>query len=107
MTEKKKIIGRAPLILGFLFLFNPNITIIDFLPDFIGYILLCVSLSKIADLNDHLYDAYTIFKRMILIDAGKWLAIFWTFSMPVVSEKNSSLLLWTFVFAVVELICLI
>ena len=94
-------------IISFVFLFNPNVSIIDVLPDFIGYMLLCGALTRIADLNDYLYDAVKIFKRMILIDAGKWLAIFWTFSMTVVDQKNSSILLFTFVFSLLELLFLL
>ncbi|MBE6667050.1 MAG: hypothetical protein E7607_01905 [Ruminococcaceae bacterium] len=105
--KEKTIINRIPLIISFIFLFNPNVSIIDVLPDFIGYILLCCALTKIADINDYLYDALKIFKRMILVDAGKWLAIFWTFNMTVVDQKNSSILLFTFVFSVVELMFLL
>ena len=100
-------IKRLPLIISFIFLFNPNVSIIDVLPDFIGYMLLCGALARIADLNDYLYDAVKVFKRMILIDAGKWLAIFWTFSMTVVDQKNSSILLFTFVFSLLELLFLL
>ena len=105
--KEKPMIKRLPLIISFIFLFNPNISIIDFLPDFIGYILLCFALVKIADLNDYLYDSFKIFKRMILVDAGKWLAIFWVFNMTVTDQKNSSILLFTFVFSVIELLFLL
>ena len=106
-AKEKPIIKRLPLIISFIFLFNPNISIIDVLPDFVGYILLCAALAKIADLNDYLYDALKIFKRMVLIDAGKWLAIFWVFNMTVVDQKNSSILLFTFVFSLLELLFLL
>ena len=106
-VKEKPMIKRLPLIISFIFLFNPNISIIDVLPDFVGYILLCLALSKIADLNDYLFDALKIFKRMVLIDAGKWLAIFWVFNMTVVDQKNSSILLFTFVFSVLELLFLL
>ena len=95
------------LIPALCFLFNPNIAVIDVLPDFIGYIFLCLALSKIADLNDDLAEAKTAFLRMIFVDAGKILAIFWIFGMESAGEKSSSFLLWAFVFAFVELILLI
>lgn len=106
MKDNKKIIKKAPLFIALLFLCNPNITVIDPLPDFIGYMLLCVALYRLSDLNESIGGACTAFKRMIFIDAGKWLAIFWIFGMSVTSERSSSILLWTFVFAVVEMICL-
>lgn len=93
--------------LAFLFLFNPNITVFDFLPDFIGYALLIFGMSKIADLNDTLQEARKLFERMILIDAGKILAIFWIFGMQAAGERTSSMLLWSFVFGTLEMICLI
>ena len=107
MKNNKKVINIAFLIISFAFLFNPNITVIDVLPDFVGYIFLCLAISGLADLNNHVSDAYNIFKRMIFIDAAKLLAIFWIFGMSVRGERNTSILLWTFVFSVIELICLI
>ncbi len=89
------------------FLFNPNVTVIDFLPDFLGYLFLTLALSKIADLNEDLAGARTAFTRMILIDAGKLLAILWIFGMEAAGERSSSFLLWTFIFSVVEMIVLI
>lgn len=107
MTGNKKIIRSAPLYIGFLFLCNPNITVIDFMPDFIGYVLICIALYRMCDLGDKLTEAYEAFKKMALIDAGKVLAIFWIFGMAVPSERNTSVLLWTFVFSLIELIVLI
>lgn len=92
---------------AFIFLFNPNITVFDVLPDFIGYVLLIVGMSKIADLNDTLGEARKLFERMILIDLCKILAIFWIFGMQAVGERTSSMLLWSFVFGVLEMLCLI
>ena len=104
---KKKTMGMAVLFVAFLFFSNPNISIIDLLPDFIGYILLCIGLSKVADLSDSIASALSTFRKMILIDAGKWLALVWVFGISAPTEQNSSLLLWSFVFAVVEMLCLI
>ena len=102
-----KIIRSLPLYIGFIFLFNPNITVIDPLPDFIGYILICAALYRLCDLGGGLTEAYEAFKKMALIDAGKLLAVIWIFGMTVPSERNTSILLWTFVFSLVELIMLL
>ena len=77
------------------------------LPDFLGYILLCLGLSRVAPLNDSIDGALSIFKKMILIDAGKWLALLWVFGIATPGEQTSSLMLWAFVFATAEVICLI
>ena len=70
MTEKKQIPWGLFIIAG-VFLFNPNIAIFDFLPDFIGYIILSIALTKLAMLDDNLYEAKRAFDRMIIVDIGK------------------------------------
>ena len=88
-------------------MFNPNINIIDFLLDFIGYIILCVALTSLGDINEYISDALVSFKRMIFIDAGKILAFMWVFGISVTSEHNSSLMLWSFIFGVLALLFLV
>ncbi len=105
--KTKKTISFITIGLSAIFLFNPNINIIDFLPDFIGYILLCLALTPLADMNDTLTDALAGFKKMILIDAAKIVALLWVFGISVVSERNSSLMLWAFTFGVLEVIFVI
>lgn len=93
--------------LSLIFLFNPNIAVIDLLPDFIGYILLSLALIKLADINETVAEAAAIFNKMILIDAAKIFAIIWIFWISPPSEQNSAVLLWTFVFGVLEMVFLI
>ena len=103
-TAEKKQISWGLFAVAFLFLFNPNITIIDPLPDFLGYIILSVALSKLAMINEHIYDAKRAFDRMIIVDIGKIIAILWVFGIDSVSEQNASLLLWSFIFGVLEIL---
>ena len=107
MKAKKNFLGLSWIVAALIFLFNPNLHLIDPLPDFIGYIFLCLAFSKLAELSDEIESATSLFRKMIFIDASKWLALFFTVSMSASGEKNSSLLLWTFVFAILELIVLI
>lgn len=102
--KKTKHINFKAIGLSIIFLFNPNIAVIDILPDFIGYIFLCLGIVNLADLNDDIASALSGFRRMIFIDGAKILALFWIFGMSVTNERNSSLLLWSFVFAVLEAI---
>ncbi len=102
--KNKKIINFTKIGLSLIFLFNPNVNIIDVFPDFIGYILLCSALTGLADMNDTVAEAHNIFKKLILIDAAKILAILWVFGISVTTERNSSLMLWSFAFGVLELI---
>ena len=102
MLKKDKKITFGAFAIAFLFLFNPNIAIVDPLPDFFGYMIICFALSRLAFLNETLYDAKRAFERMVLVDAGKILAIFWIFGIEAISERNTGLLLWSFVFGVLE-----
>ncbi len=108
--ENNKALKRIPwllLALGFIFTVNPNVSIIDVLPDFIGYIIICTALGKLSMLSETIADAKRAFEKMIVVDAGKALAIVWIFGVGSVSERSSSLLLWSFVFGVLEAIFLI
>ncbi len=105
--KEKKTVRFSLMAISMLFLFNPNISVIDILPDFIGYILLCIALTPLADMNESFADAQSAFKKIIVIDAGKLLALFWVFGISVVSERNSSLLLWSFAFGALEMVLVI
>ncbi|MBP5173790.1 MAG: hypothetical protein ILP01_02475 [Clostridia bacterium] len=85
------------------FLFNPVYAVIDPIPDWIGYILLCVALSRLCDVNGHFDDAHRSFFRLALIDALKPVTVLVIFAGIDLSERSTMLLLSTFVFAVVEL----
>jgi hypothetical protein len=110
VTEKKSARNaRIPwnmIVLSFVFIFNPNISIVDPLPDFIGYIILSASLVKLSMLCEPLADARRAFERMILIDVAKLFALVWVFGIDVASERSSSLLLWSFVFGLFEVLFL-
>lgn len=106
----KKEINMFPsriAILSFLFLFNPNVSIIDVLPDFFGYLLLCYALRRIADLNGSVGRARELFLRMIAIDVAKLLSLTFTFALAFGDEQDTMLLLFAFVFGVLELYTLI
>lgn len=107
MTKEKQRLGLGTVTAALIFLFNPNITVIDLLPDCIGYALLCAALARLADLHESIGMAVSAFRKMIFVDAAKLLAILWIFGMTVPTERSSSILLWTFVFGTVEMIFLI
>ena len=107
MKARKSNISYGMLAVAFVFLFNPNMAIIDPLPDLLGYVILSIALSKICMISETLYEAKRAIERLIIIDAGKIISIFWVFGIDAVSERNTSLLLWSFVFAVLECIFVI
>ena len=61
--------------LAFVFLFNPNISVLDVLPDFFGYIILSLALLKVSMLCEGLAEARRAFERLILVDGAKILAM--------------------------------
>ena len=61
------------LLAGLIFLFNPNINVIDVLPDFIGCIFIVKGLSKLSDLDRRIASAKAKFRRLA------WVALFKAF----------------------------
>ena len=86
------------------FLFNPVYAVIDPLPDWIGYVILCVALSRFCDVNVHFDSAHRSFFRLALVDALKPFSVIVIFAGMDLSERSTMMLLATFVFAVVELL---
>lgn len=87
------------LILASVFWFNPLISNIDILPDFIGYLLLMKAFSKASYLNDYADDVCVSAKKMCIVTGVKILSIFMVSSF----DPTMSLLL-SFSFGIVECI---
>ena len=107
MGKVKKNLGIGKLFIAAIFLFNPNIVIIDFLPDFIGYIFLLLGISQLADLNYHFEESKNLFKRMFVVSLAQFFAIFIVFGILPTREQSSALMLMSFAFGALELILLI
>ena len=104
VKNNKNNISFGLVCFALVFLCNPNIAVIDILPDFLGYMILSFALVKLADINENVAEAHKGFRRMILIDAGKLISLIWIFGISLTTEKNTSLLLWSCVFGILELI---
>ncbi len=70
----QKNMGLGYVMLAGIFLFNPIVAFADVLPDCIGYCLLCIGLSALADLNGHIAAALRRFRILILIGVGQIVA---------------------------------
>lgn len=81
------------------FLFSPDISLFDFLPDFIGWSLIALGLVRLADIEMRAEDARNAAKRMILISLVKAVLALFTFRF-----SSSDLLLASFAYAIVEII---
>ena len=57
-----KYLGLGIAAISAIFLFNPDVAIIDVLPDFIGYTLLAVALRFARDLSPHFENAWRKFR---------------------------------------------
>lgn len=91
--------GIGYILVGFLFLINPVIHVLDLLPDCIGFFLIMKGLSQTALFVDHLSEARDKFGKLALIELVK---VFSILLWPMVSD--SGMLLLTFVFSILELL---
>lgn len=62
---REKSMGVLWIVLGICFLWEPTVGVADFLPDLIGWLLITVGISALADLNDDIAEAQRCFRRMI------------------------------------------
>ena len=105
--KQKNIILWGRIIAAIVFFFNPNIGIVDVLPDFIGYILLVTALSKVAVIDDRISDAQILFTRLIYITALRFASLWAVFGIIPPSDQSMAMMLFAFVFDVLDLITLI
>ncbi len=94
---------RFPLILcGFIFIVSPDISIFDFLPDVIGWFLIVLGITPLADIEMRAEDAKVLALRMMLFSAVKTVLSLFTFRFG-----TADMLLVTFSYSLVELITVI
>lgn len=106
MRLAKKNMGLGLVCLAAFFLFNPTVSVVDVLPDCIGYIILYFALRKLADINDHIETAILYIRRMIVVSIAQFLSIFVLFGMVSELEKPTTYLLFSFVVSVCEVVFL-
>lgn len=106
-VKLRKNLGFGYIIASFFFLFNPDINIIDVLPDAFGYILMCAGLTQLSFINPSLEEAGEKFKKMIFVSLGKFAAVVLLFGLFNERERPYGFLLFAFSFLVLDLIFLI
>ncbi len=104
MTEIKK--GSKPLgftlvFIGLLFFFNPYFAVIDFLPDFIGCILILCGLERVSCINRTMGEARTAFFKLLAFDLVKSIVIVIMMAITPDAERPVALLSLSFVYAIV------
>ncbi len=99
-----KYMGLGAAAVAMVFLFDPNIALVDILPDFIGYILLAVSLRLMRDLSPHFEGAWKKFRLLALVTGIKFASLFWVFGeLSNAQERPTMMLLLSFCFSILEL----
>ncbi len=94
---------RFPLILcGFIFIISPDISIFDFLPDVIGWFLIVLGITPLADIEMRAEDAKVLALRMMLFSAVKTVLSVFTFRFG-----TADMLLVTFSYSILELMTVI
>lgn len=103
----KKRMGIGLCLVAMVFFCNPDIVVLDPLPDLFGYILLSLGLSSLAYLNDHFDQASRLFGRMIALSAGRIVFMVVLFTLVSRHERATTILLGNFVFGVLDLLTLL
>ncbi len=89
------------IFLGLIFFFNPNVGLFDFLPDFLGCILILCGLSKLRDIDERFFEAR---KASFWLLASQLLKVFLLLYTMFYANDNS--LPFTFMYSVAEMIIL-
>ncbi|MBQ7847729.1 MAG: hypothetical protein IJ344_05520 [Clostridia bacterium] len=76
MKNKKKLpINSMLIIVGLFFFINPNFSVLDILPDFIGAALMVIGFLRLADIDDRAKDASKALTILAFTNAGKMLTL--------------------------------
>ena len=100
---KNKMIRFGLLICGLIFFCNPNLNIVDILPDCIGCLLIVIALTKLGDLCADIGEAKHAFTTLFWITLSKLPAMI--LLMWITGKNASEETLWlvfTFCYAVAE-----
>lgn len=105
-SEKtKKVLNGGLLVLGAVFLFNPNISVIDVLPDFIACVCIIVATSKLSEMISYFDDARAAFIKLAIVSFSR--IPIWMMIVSVTAdhtEQRSLYTVFTLAYLVVEMI---
>lgn len=103
--KRNSILRFGLLILGFVFLANPNVNIIDILPDAIGCLCIVAALFKVGDLSSEMGEAKRAFLTLFWITLSKlpaFAAMLWITGTNV--DESSIRLVFAFCYAALEVV---
>ena len=100
-------VGFSLIMFAFFFLFEPTYALVDALPDFIGYTILCVALINLADINDKIATSFKGFRNAIAISVLRYISMIYLNNAFSENEQSVGRLLFVFVFAILDLVIII
>lgn len=99
-----KKLGFGLIFVGLIFLFNPDIAVVDVIPDLFGYLFITLGLKYLRDMCPHIEAAGVGFSRMILLGTAKLFSVAFIFGLTTFETRPTMILLFAFSFAVLEII---
>lgn len=103
----QKKMGLSLIIFAFFFLFEPSYGLIDPLPDAVGYLILCLALSNLADINDRIMTALHGFGKVIILSLLRVCSLVVLEKVFVSDEQTVGQLIFVFLFAFFEILLLL
>jgi len=102
-----KYLGFSLIAAGAVFLFDPFISVVDLLPDALGYLLMLLGLYRLSDLDERLMEATKGLRYLALIGVARLLSLFLAFGLVSPTEQPVFVLLILFTLGVLDCIVLI
>ncbi len=94
--QKEGTMSFGCVLAGLCFFFNPSLSVLDFLPDFIGCLLVFFGLTRVARVNPVMLEARNKFLSLTAVCAAKDLLVLMVLGSSAANEKATSLLLISF-----------
>ena len=91
-------LGMGSILAGACFLIDPFISVLDVIPDVIGWLLILRGLARLADLNGLIPESAGHFRKLVLLSVLRLLTPLFIFALSGAAEQGMELLLFTFVF---------
>ena len=107
MSRSARPIRFGLVLVGLCFFCNPSFAVIDFLPDFIGCLLICLGLSRVSLIQNAMKETRVAFLKVALVDILKSVTLLIVFGAGSPNEQATALLLTGFSASVLELMFLI
>lgn len=102
-----KYLGLSWILAGAVFLFDPYVSVVDILPDALGYLFILLGLYRLSDLDERIMDAFRGVGYLALIAVGRLISLFLAFGLVSPTEQPVFVLLILFTLGVLDCIVLI